>query len=188
MNKDILNKVIIFVTGASLGSLVTWKLVKTKYEQIAQEEIDSVKEVYANQYQEKEHKEEESSEEHEEHEEEDSDTSEYEELVEKTGYAAESEKEEEAEKEMNETKPYVISPEEFGDSDYPTVTLWYYLDGTVTNDRHKIVSNVEELVGKDFADHFGDYEYDPDAVYVRNDEMEVDYEILKDYRDFSEVS
>ena len=36
-----------FIVGASAGSLITWKLVAKKYKQIAQEEIDSVKETYA---------------------------------------------------------------------------------------------------------------------------------------------
>ena len=36
-----------FVVGAAIGSVVTWKIVKTKYEQFAQEQIDSVKEVFA---------------------------------------------------------------------------------------------------------------------------------------------
>ena len=35
MNKSILNKAIIFAIGAAVGSVVTYKLVKTKYEQIA---------------------------------------------------------------------------------------------------------------------------------------------------------
>ena len=45
--KTTLSNFIIFATGAAIGSVVTWKIVKTKYEQIAQEEIDSVKEVYS---------------------------------------------------------------------------------------------------------------------------------------------
>ena len=44
--KDTLNNVLIFAVGAAIGSAVTWKLLKTKYERIAQEEIDSVKEVF----------------------------------------------------------------------------------------------------------------------------------------------
>ena len=36
-----------FATGAIVGSVVTWCFVKKKYERIAQEEIDSVKEVFA---------------------------------------------------------------------------------------------------------------------------------------------
>ena len=37
----------IFVAGAAFGSFVTWKLLRDKYEQIAQDEIDSVKEVFS---------------------------------------------------------------------------------------------------------------------------------------------
>ena len=44
---ETMGKILIFVTGAAIGSAVTWKLVKTKYEQIAQAEIESVKEVYS---------------------------------------------------------------------------------------------------------------------------------------------
>ena len=45
MNNTFKN-VLIFAAGAFIGSAVTWKLVKTKYEKIAQEEIDSVKDFY----------------------------------------------------------------------------------------------------------------------------------------------
>ena len=44
MNKDLLSKVLLFISGACVGSVVTWKLIEKKYQQIAQEEIDSVKE------------------------------------------------------------------------------------------------------------------------------------------------
>ena len=37
----------IFAVGAAIGSAVTLKLVKSKFEKIAQEEIDSVKEVFS---------------------------------------------------------------------------------------------------------------------------------------------
>lgn len=37
-----LSGILLFATGAILGSAVTWKLVKTKYEKIAQDEIDDV--------------------------------------------------------------------------------------------------------------------------------------------------
>lgn len=48
MNRSALCKILMFAVGAAVGSAVTWKFVKTKYEQIAQEEIDSVKDEYAN--------------------------------------------------------------------------------------------------------------------------------------------
>ena len=46
MNCKFIN-VLMFAAGAAIGSAVTWKVVKTKYERIAQEEIESVKEAYA---------------------------------------------------------------------------------------------------------------------------------------------
>ena len=45
MNKSI--NFMLFIFGASVGSAVTWMYTKKKYEQIAQEEIDSVKEVFS---------------------------------------------------------------------------------------------------------------------------------------------
>ena len=45
MNKTV--NFMIFVVGAAVGSIVTWRYIDKKYEQIAQEEIDSVKEVFA---------------------------------------------------------------------------------------------------------------------------------------------
>ena len=47
MNRNTLVKAFIFVAGAAIGSAVTWKVVKNKYEQITQEEIKSVKEEYS---------------------------------------------------------------------------------------------------------------------------------------------
>ena len=29
-----------FIVGAAIGSVITWKIIKTKYEQFAQEQID----------------------------------------------------------------------------------------------------------------------------------------------------
>ena len=40
------SNLVIFATGAVVGSLATWQFVKKKYEQLAQEEIDSVKEAF----------------------------------------------------------------------------------------------------------------------------------------------
>lgn len=179
MNRDLLSKIMIFVAGAGIGSAITYKLVKKQYDQIIQEEIDSVKEAFSNKPE---------STDTEKHEEEESEPEKvkYRSIVDEAGYATESEKEEEEEEEVME-KPHIISPEEFGDSDYAVLTLTYFLDGTVLNDRNKIVTNVEELIGEGFAKHFGDYPEDPDTVYVRNDKLEIDFEVLKDYREYSET-
>ena len=46
MNKNVLIASATFVAGAALGSIVSWNLLKNKYKQIADEEIESVKEVF----------------------------------------------------------------------------------------------------------------------------------------------
>ena len=38
---------IVFAAGAAIGSVITWKVLKDKYEKLAQEEIDSVKEAFS---------------------------------------------------------------------------------------------------------------------------------------------
>ena len=176
MNKTILSNIGMFVAGAAIGSLVTWKLVKTKYERIAQEEIDSVKEVFSK-------REEKSSEK--DIDEDDSETESLEDIIDESCYKTESTDKEEKKEMNNSDRPYVITPEEFGDSDYAIISLTYYTDGTVTNEKNKIVANVDELIGLDSLDHFGEYE--DDSVFVRNDALQIDFEILKDWRDYSEV-
>lgn len=187
MSKNTLSKIVIFAAGAVVGSTVTFKVVKNKYEKIAREEIDSVIETFSKSSDMKIDNDDEYEEEDEEDEEDETD----EDLIERSKLSKliseqkyDNYEEEEDEDDMG--KPYVISPEEFGEYDYPMVTLFYYADGVVTNERGKIVSNVDELIGDDFASHYGEYE--TDTVFVRNDKMKIDYEILKDYRNYSEIS
>ena len=189
MNKNLLTKIGIFVAGAGIGAAVTWKLVKTKYEQITKEEIESVREAFSKRTEEETTTE--TSEECEEPDEpewpeEETDIREYNELLDETGYRTYSSKKEDEKNMVNKDKPYVIDPEEFGECDYATITLTYYLDGVVTNDRDKILENIDELIGEESLKHFGDNEDDPDCVYVRDDRMQIDYEILKDYRNYYE--
>lgn len=82
--------------------------------------------------------------------------------------------------------PYVISPEEFGEKeDYETISLTYYADGVLTDDNDEKMEDYEETIGKDSLDHFGEYE--DDSVFVRNDKLRCDFEILSDLRTYSEV-
>lgn len=50
MNTKILKNLLILVLGAAVGSLITAKVLKTKYEELAQEEIDQIKEYWENKY------------------------------------------------------------------------------------------------------------------------------------------
>jgi len=190
----------IFVSGAALGSLVTWQIVKTKYEQIAQEEIDSVKEVYSKRRAESEDVEKENSDVAREKAEEAKkkpSVMEYAAKIKEHDYTnysnpdalneeAESEKENEEEEETSVDRPYVISPDEFDSKDdYDTVSLTYYSDKIVADRDDEIVEDVEEIIGFESLNHFGEFE--DDSVFVRNDRLKIDYEILLDQRTYAEV-
>ena len=180
--KSTLSNLVIFTVGAAIGSAVTWKLLKTKYERIAQEEIDSVKEVFANRGMR-------------------ADVEPVDDTVEADGqidireyaaklseqsyvnYADSSKTKEEAE---DVNKPYVISPDEFGEMyGYETISLTYYEDGVLTDDQDEPVEDVDDVVGLDSLNTFGKYE--DDSVFVRNDRLKADYEILLDERKYSDV-
>ena len=177
-----LSKFLIFTTGAAIGSVVTWKLVKTKYEQIANEEIESVREYYAQKNKET-LTDEAYGEDEEEPEKRAMDLKEYEKIVSGTGYSGE----EKEDKNMEVDKPYVISPDDAEErDDYELEQLDYYEgDETLVDNFGDVVEDVEEAVGADFASHFGEYEQD--TVYVANDARKIVYEICRDYRSYSEV-
>lgn len=204
-----LKGVLIFVLGAAAGSLATWKLIEKKYKDIAQEEIDSVKDTFSkmkkNEYPDKledypDFEEFDDSDDSDDVEEEPKpeqkidrnnkpDIVEYAKILSETGYTNYAEKQDKKEKKgvepVEDERPYVISPDEFGEKDgYENVTLTYYADGVLTDYFDNVISNIDEVVGFDSLDHFGEYE--DDAVFVRNEKMETDYEILRDLRDFNE--
>ena len=81
---------------------------------------------------------------------------------------------------FSKEKPYIIPPEEFGDfEEYERITLKFNQNSMLlTDDCGDLVDDPADIVGKDFFYHFGEYE--DDSVYVRNDRMKCDYEILLD--------
>lgn len=185
-----------FMAGATVGSVATWLYLKKHYEQIAQEEIDSVKAVFA------ERKNVEYTSEPDTDEQKDKqhkadiaklkpDIVDYAAKLQKEGYvnytehSAKNNNDEEKGNSMPD-EPYVISPEEFGESDnYEQINLTYYSDGVLADDSDEVMDDIEGTVGENFAEHFGDYE--DDSVHIRNDRLRCDYEILKDNRTYDEV-
>ena len=175
---------IIFVLGAATGSIVTWQFAKKKYEQIAEEEINSVKEMFLKREQDARDVEitvepQPSVEASLEKFEEKPDISTYAEILKNEAYVPEG-------TEMVENKPYVISPDEFGENeDYDTISLTYYADQVLVDDGGDKIEDVDDVVGMESLTHFGEYE--DDSVFVRNDRLRCDYEILMDERTYSEA-
>ena len=216
-----MNKLIMFGLGAATGSLLTWKLLEKKYKDLADEEIQSVKDKF-NEREEMERtvvKVEEST------------TS-----VENPTIEVKEQKDDAhdklsdflarrkaREKERNEyfrnkakelgydlsedddvvvtekedgslwitaktegVEPYVISPDEFGDTQYYENKSWtYYSDNIITDEVGQIVDDPELYLG-DALTHFGEFE--DDAVHVRNENLECDYEVIKIEESFAEIN
>ena len=208
MKRKLFN-VFLVAVGAVIGSAVTWKIVKTKYEQIAQEEIDSVKEEYRNLMNKSKQEEEVECDVDEEPEEDlivatddeddifqpDQDTLfEYHKIA--SSYrSSEDVEEEESEEEggIGESDevpyingPYVISPDDFRCSPpgYNAQALDYFADGVLA-DSWGVELDIESTIGEDSLEHFGDYA--DGIVYVRNERKETDYEVTQDPRTYDEA-
>ena len=203
---DALSKFVVFAAGACIGSVVTWRLVKKYYNNIANKEIADVKDWYARKYSEK------------------SESKKADAVgdairdgikdgikkpvtendirnltaqLQNMGYVDYSNKEdepvkktekiEEKEEADNVERPYVIEPRYFDEyDDYNTINLTLYADGVLVDDSsNEPVEDVDETVGLDNLNHIGDYE--EDAVHIRNDKLRCDYEILCDTKKYSEI-
>lgn len=196
---------IVFATGAVIGSVATWFAIKTKYEQIAQEEIDSVKEEYDRLIKSRKKEIEavrkvveanRDSESEEEDDEDDGDSNHEQTMIDYNNIASTykgSGNEENGKEGDNKVGdevpyingPYVITPDQFGDEpSYSSQPLDYFADGVLA-DGWGVKLDIEETIGEDALKHFGDYE--DDVVYVRNERTEIDYEVSKDPRRYDEV-
>lgn len=187
MTSNTLSKIIIFAAGAAIGSAVTWKVVKDKYERLNKEDAQAVRDFYSNKQKETLDDAELDEEDSEEDNSEPTEREAYTEFVRKTGYGNLSDEKIKEEEDEDVSEPYVISPSEYGELDYEQESLWYYEgDGVVTTYFGELLSEeqVAEMVGSDFADHYGEYE--EDSVHVRNDNLKTDFEILRDLGSSSE--
>ena len=135
-----------FVAGFVVGGIAAWYYAREVYSRIAEEEIDSVKEVYSRQR--------EQAEEH--HQTvltankvaEKMDIQQYARQIKKEGYTEYSHTVLDKPIEQAETEPYVISPDEFGEiEEYTKVSLFCFADGVVADEYGEVVDNVGEIVG-----------------------------------------
>lgn len=181
-----MNKVVIFVAGAGIGAgigaLVTWKLVEEKYKKLADEEIASVVEHFKGKKEEKMGNP--YAEEYVKVDELEDTKKEYTQMITDLEYA-----DDDATVILDPVEdriaPYVISPDEFGGTQYYDIkSLVYYSDDILADDDGEILNDPEDIIGDALA-HFGEFE--DDAVHVRNENTECDYEILKNEKTYSEA-
>ena len=169
-----------FAVGALIGSAVTWIFTKKYYENIAQAEIDSVKDEFSKRNDRGEPNEQETE------------MDQYNKAVSNYDYTAHSNDKKSDVKEDKMTNIFeegieYIDPDAYGEyMDYEQVSLTYFADGVLAyEDTLEVIDDVKSIVGEFFADHFGEYE--DDSVFVRNDLTRCEYEILADTRKYTDA-
>ena len=180
-----MKNILFFISGAAIGSVITWKILEKKYRDLAEEEIQSVIDMFESKYNVKKESSKQTSENKKE---ENNDKINYSNIL-KTNDYSDSDDNYTVNVEYDEDYiyPYIINGEDFDTlDDYGCKTLTYYADGVITDEIDQIVPEVEALIGADTLSHFP--ELNSDVMYVRNENDEMDYEIIKSKQTFSEIN
>lgn len=189
-----INLVVSFVAGITVGVVATYKIAEAKYKKIADEEIESVVEVFTNrkpQCTDISHSEPTSNVQQTKEE-----ISKYKQKVGNLSYNTISNQSTKNNKEVvdemptteNNDKIYTISPDEFNTLDgFGIETFYYSADNYLLDSDNEIVpdSDMNTLLGGDPYGRFGEYE--DDSVYVRNEDTMCDYEILLSAKTCAEI-
>ena len=180
---------LIFVLGVATGVGASYKYFQTRYQQIAEDEIEEIRAAYRKKEEEAKPAKSEKGD--------DTvyaptkqDLREYAEKLrrytsdsDRVDYNSKMVRPEDA---MLDMPPYIISPDEFGEEGgYETVTLMWYADHVLCDDMDVEVEDVDNTVGTEWPKRFGEYE--AGTVFVRNDRLQTDYEICIDLRNYRDV-
>lgn len=91
----------------------------------------------------------------------------------------------------NTERPYIITVTQFmtdGIHEDNKVSLLYFEeDGQLVDDHETLIPEFDNSVGENNLQHFGLGSKDRNALYIRNEKLECDFEIIRDARSFSEV-
>lgn len=219
-----MNKLFIFIAGASIGAGTAWYFTKKKYEKIADEEIESVKEhferrkkdmqstidlykssienhiegkTFEDLAREKEMKKVVSIEkkgpafDKEENTDEEGELTTNENIIDNLNYASGVDTGEGEDYTVPSTigkdgiAPFVITEDEYGELDYEEKTLLYYRDSVLADDEDIIVEDPFTTVGEALME----FDKDPylECLYVRDEENEIDYTILKSEKNYTDL-
>lgn len=87
-----------------------------------------------------------------------------------------------ADRQVNPEIPYTISFDEFNENNvnHEQTTMTYYaMDDTLADSQDKPVDNTDYVIGDDNLNRFGHGSGDPNVVYVRNEKIDMDFEIVR---------
>lgn len=178
---------VIFAIGAAVGSVASMKYFKTKYERIADEEIESVKKSITQLVKNSDILNKKSDSNPKNNLNGASDNTKGKETLNKvvnkldyTSFSKSVSQEEAKDDKPEGDLPYIIPPEQVGEDDYECNTYTLYSDGVLTDELNDVVEeeDLAYLIGsRDVFKHIDDY--GNGAVYVRNDFLETDFEIIR---------
>lgn len=187
-----LSHVIAFVAGVAVGYFAANYLLKDKYEKRFQQEVSSTIEAFKSNKNEEYKKDDEVNFKDEKLKDisDDivvADIKEYAKNIGNLNYSeVKDEKPSEEEDNIDHTKPYVITEEEVDAYMNYSITQWnYYADGVLTDENNEVVEDVSTTIGKEAFEHLK--KTSESAIYVRNDLLELDYEILKNKMTYAEL-
>jgi hypothetical protein len=85
-------------------------------------------------------------------------------------------------RQRGKNKPFILNKDEFmaAEPGYNQSTLTFYEhDEVLADERDEVVDEVDSIVGEENLKMFGAMSADPNIVYIRNDILQQDYEILR---------
>lgn len=85
--------------------------------------------------------------------------------------------------------PYIISLDEFNeDMEYDKISLGYYqIDDILVDEGEEVITDVSYVVGDEALTSFGVMSDDRDIVYIRNERLAIDYEIVRMNKSYRET-
>lgn len=89
---------------------------------------------------------------------------------------------EEEQKYRTEDKPFIITHDEYFENahDYENYSYtWYEMDEVLCDEHDKPVEDTDEVIGDVHLTRFGSGSKDPNIVYIRNDRMGIDMELVR---------
>lgn len=178
-------KVIIFCVGAAAGYTAAYFLTKNKFQKIADEEINSMKEYYKSKpvHIEKQKKDLPKNEEPIKT----NNLSELQELysskhnddLDPGYYSSPYPFEQDHPSDGIASDPYTITADQFVNEkrNYEKTTLLYFEgNGVLCEDSERIIEDIDSSIGRENLDKFGEFE--EDVAYIRNERLGIDYEVL----------
>ena len=178
-----MKNILALIAGIGIGVAISWTYNKNKYEEMVQEEVESLRENNKKKSKKSEQTEEKEQDKNtisqKEKKEYDKQLDGVKKIIDYNHY---SQNEEDEEKDADHQFMTIIKPEEFADKiGYDTDSFYIFANNVVTDENNEVITNVKETLGftvEEIRNQFGVYEND--AVYIRNPKLNMDYEVLRE--------